>query len=423
MILVLAWRSFLRQLFRFQVILTTLVLGVAAMVVLIGVSSGLAVTLREKAARYFVGDVAVYSLVGDRSLSQQTVIRQALETTPGFQSLCRRTEYYGGDSTLFYGGDSIRQRKLVGVDWAVEGRSFRSLDWVSGGPLVPGDQKGIVLSLATADRLRLVVGDEVIVSFLTLHGQRNSLSLLVRGVFSDTSFFGYASYVDIEALNAGLGYEPGTVTAMGAILKPDASAPRFGARLVRALDSRIPTHELVADRAEQTRVMANPEGKTLAVMTLDANLADINDILGALFDVSLLASGLFLLILMIGVGNTYRMIVFERTQEIGTMRALGVTKARLVGILLAEAGVLGVTGLILGTVVGGGLLQLASVFDWSGNSLIVMFLNNGHLAPLVPAGQYGVLTMALLLTTLLGACLPAIHAARLRPVDALREGE
>ncbi len=423
MILLLAWRSFLRQLFRFQVILVTLILGVAAMVILIGVSTGLAVALREKAARYFVGDVSVYSLLPDRSVTDQAAVLDALEAMPGFQSLCRRTEYYGADSTLFFGGDSIRQRKLVGVDWKIENASFRALDWISGGPLVPGDLKGILVSEVTADRLHLRLGDEVIVSLTTLRGQRNSLSLLVRGIFRDSSFFGYASYLDIEALNSALGYEPGTITAMGAILRPDARATVSGAWLVHGLEGKVPTYRLIANRAEQTQAMGNPEGKVLAVMTLDANLADINDILNALLGVSVLASGLFLLILMIGVGNTYRMIVFERTQEIGTMRALGVTRTRLVGILLAEAGVLGVVGLIVGTSVGEGLLQLAALVEWSGNSLAVMFLNNGHLAPLVPAEAYGVLTLALLLTTLLGASLPAIHAARLKPVDALREGE
>lgn len=420
----LAWRNFWRQLHRFQVILTALTVGFAVLVVMIGATSGMARTLEEKAARYFSGDVAVFSFAPDRRIAQESEVVKALKGISGFQSLCRRTEYFGGDATLFFGGESVRQRKLIGVDWTVEREHFSKLDWTSGGAMAPGDSRGVLISLATADRLSIHTGDEVTVVFNTVSGQRNSLSLVVRGIYRDTSFFGYASYLDIQTLDGALGLPSGAVTALGAVLEPGESSTRFGTSLVRLLGDHVATYPLIVSRKAQNDAFGSGGGgKALGVMTLDANLAQINDILNSLLAVTWLASGLFLVILMIGVGNTYRMIVYERTQEIGTLRAMGMSRARLKGLLLTEALLLGVAGVALGSVLGSGALAGLAGLNFSDSTLALLFLQEGSLVSWVPAGLFFGAAGALVGVTLLGAWVPSRRAARLRPVDALRQGD
>ena len=424
MLITLAWRNFWRQLHRFQVILTALVVGFAVLVVMIGVTAGMAQTLREKAARYFAGDVAVFSFAPDRRIGDEVAVVAALKATEGFQSLCRRTEYYGGDATLYFGGESMRQRKLIGIDWTQEGSQFASLDWAAGGPMKAGDLQGMLVSQATAERLSLHLGDEVTAVFNTLAQQRNSLNLVVRGIFLDTSFFGYATYVDIHTLNAALGFGSEAATALGAMLVSGTSRRDFGASLVTRLGKRVPTYPLIANRGDQLTAMnQGGDGKVLGVMTLDANLAQIDDILNSLLAVTWLACGLFLAILMIGVGNTYRMIVFERTQEIGTLRALGMSRGRLTGLLLAEAFVLGLGGVILGSVLGISALFGLQALDFSANTLALLFLREGRLEPWLPLVPFFSAALALLAVTLAGAWIPARKAALMRPVDALREGD
>lgn len=424
MLLRLAWRNFWRQLHRFQVILTALMVGFAVLVVMIGVTSGMTQTLRVKAARYFSGDVAVFSFAPDRRIDHEAFIVQTLRETEGFQSLCRRTEYYGGDATLYFGGEAMRQRKLIGVDWTVEGARFAALDWAAGGPMEPGDTQGVLISQATADRLSLHEGDEVTVAFNTLAGQRNTLNLVVRGVFRDTSFFGYATYLDIHTLNNALGFPADAVTALGAQLVPGRSRREYGASLVAGLGRELPTYPLIENRGEKQNALdRSGDGKALGVMTLDANLAQIDDILNSLLTVTWLASGLFLSILMIGVGNTYLMIVFERTQEIGTLRALGMSRARLMALLLTEASLLGLGGVVFGSVLGALVLGGLQSLDFSDNTLALLFLSDGKLVPWLPPELVLGTAAALVIVTLMGAWVPARWAARLRPVDALREGD
>lgn len=424
MLVLLAWRNFLRHLHRFQVILGALLLGFAALTVMIAVTSGMAQSLREKAARYFSGDLLVFSFREDRRILNEAAVHEALVKLPGVESLTRRTEYYKPDSTVFFAGSSVRLRKLTGIDWAVERPAFLTLDWREGQPPAVGDGQGVVLSAAVADRLGLRLGDGVTLTFQTLRRQTNSLNLVVRGVFYDTSLFGYAAYIDIEALNLAVGHPKGSVTAMGVMLKTETSSDALAPALVGLLRESVPTHDLITDRDTLNRVMGKlPKERPLGVMTLNANLADIQDILNALLAVTWVASGLFLAILMVGVGNTYRMILFERTQEIGTMRALGASRGRLLLLLLAEAGWLGLAGLVLGGGLGVFVSQAAGLLDWSSNGMALMFLQNGRLSPRFVPLPLACAGAALVLTTMLGALVPAWTAVKMRPVDALREGE
>jgi len=306
----------------------------------------------------------------------------------------------------------------------VEGPRFALLDWTAGGPITPGDEKGLLISKATADRLLVHCGDEVTVVFNTLAQQRNSLSLVVRGIFRDTSFFGYASYMDITTLDTALGTEPGAVTVLGAIIEPGWSSTEFGASLVNRLAARVSTYPLISSRQAQVDARnRGGDGQSVGVMTLDANLAQIDDILSSLLVVTWLACGLFLAILMIGVGNTYRMIIFERTQEIGTLRAMGISRPRLMGLLLSEASFLGSAGVVLGSLMGSFALCGLRLPNFSDNTLALLFLQEGRLVPWLPPAPFAGAALTLVLVTVLGAGVPALRAARLRPVDALRQGD
>lgn len=105
------------------------------------------------------------------------------------------------------------------------------------------------------------------------------------------------------------------------------------------------------------------------------------------------------------------------------MRALGASRGRLLLLLLAEAGWLGLAGLVLGGGLGVFVSQAAGLLDWSSNGMALMFLQNGRLSPRFVPLPLACAGAALVLTTMLGALVPAWTAVKMRPVDALREGE
>jgi len=88
----------------------------------------------------------------------------------------------------------------------------------------------------------------------------------------------------------------------------------------------------------------------------------------SLFDVMGVLS---VLVASLGVVNTLTMNIMERTQEIGMLRAIGMTRSQVIKMVLAEAGLMGVIGGLVGLVFGILLFRifLAGMSAMSGYSL------------------------------------------------------
>lgn len=112
----------------------------------------------------------------------------------------------------------------------------------------------------------------------------------------------------------------------------------------------------------------------------------------------------------IGIMNAMLMSVYERTREIGTLRALGWRRRRVVGMIMREALVLGLIGGIAGILFGLGLSALLGLEPTMG-------------AYLKPAYTLSVLFQAIAVALVLGgvgALYPVWRAANLSPIEALR---
>jgi ABC-type lipoprotein release transport system permease subunit len=130
-----------------------------------------------------------------------------------------------------------------------------------------------------------------------------------------------------------------------------------------------------------------------------------------------------------GVANTMLMSTFERTRELGMLLALGARPRRIVSLVVAEALVLGVVGVLIGVAIGGGLVAIGhrTGFDYQA-------LTGQGPSELSFAGLRWSLVLyprlaledvlrgagAVLVTALLAAAWPASRAARLEPSRALR---
>ena len=106
--------------------------------------------------------------------------------------------------------------------------------------------------------------------------------------------------------------------------------------------------------------------------------------------------------------------VAHRTREIGTLRALGFTRANVLGAFLAESVFLGLTGGVVGLVCGS-FLQLftISTLNWETFSELAFSF---RLTPAI--ASYGMGFAAAM--GFVGGLLPAVQASRLKIVEALR---
>jgi putative ABC transport system permease protein len=125
-----------------------------------------------------------------------------------------------------------------------------------------------------------------------------------------------------------------------------------------------------------------------------------------------------LVVASLGIANVLIMSVVERTQVIGIMKAIGGRNSDVRRIFLLEAGLIGLTGGILGIAGGWALTRLGQFF------LARHFMNQG-LAEVPDLFAYpfwltaGALVFALLFSIASGL-LPANRAARVDPIRALR---
>ena len=131
-----------------------------------------------------------------------------------------------------------------------------------------------------------------------------------------------------------------------------------------------------------------------------------------------LLGGISLLVASFGIANTMIMSILERTREIGIMKAIGAEDREIKLIFFVEAGVIGLTGGVLGAL-------LAWAIDAVANRLAYRFILQPQGASYVdffalpPYLWLGAIIFALLVS-ILAALYPAARAARIDPVKALR---
>ncbi|MGY1752287.1 FtsX-like permease family protein [Blastococcus sp. SYSU D01042] len=261
-----------------------------------------------------------------------------------------------------------------GVDAAAAAAVMRSTDEA----VLPRPGE-IVLSEWASEAYAVRDGDT-----LTLTDEERSLAL--RVVVTDEDEVPLLDAGDLRSLAGATGLAEVWVMLSGS--DPDAQ--------VAAVDE---VTDLVGEAA--------PEAQVTGLVTMRIELDEILDIL------LLVVTGLLsvaVVIALIGVGNTLALSVVERRQENGLLRALGLTRGQLRGLLAWEAVLVAGVAAVLGVLVGGayGLIGAASVLGEMGDIVLD-----------VPWLQVAAIVVVATVAGLLASVLPARRAARTAPVAAI----
>ncbi|MEM7679076.1 MAG: FtsX-like permease family protein, partial [Myxococcota bacterium] len=136
--------------------------------------------------------------------------------------------------------------------------------------------------------------------------------------------------------------------------------------------------------------------------------------------VSFTLVGILLLIIAVGIMNSMWMSVRDRTNEVGTLRAIGMSRSRVLVMFLLEASVLGLLACSLGGLLGAGI---ATVIDAAQINIPVaavqLLLMSDVLRLVVDPTQVVAAVFGFTIAAGLAALWPAYRASRMEPVTAI----
>ena len=309
----------------------------------------------------------------------------------------------GLDMTLSIGGQEMPVR--VSDNFGERNFQFTSgSDMAAGEDFPTGDTPGVVLITGLADRILQpgqayddLVGQPVSLTLRLPRGETEEFASTIIGVRDS---FGRRT-IDLglperEAMKAWWFGEPDILQIEG-----------YDMLTVRAKD--LPAVPAVIEQIEDL---------DLQTQSLEAVLNVANQVLSLLQALLGSVGALALLVAALGVANTMMMAIYERTREIGVLKALGASAGEIRALFTMEAALIGLIGGVFGLIFGA---ILGRIVDWGAHRYLINegVTGVGDLSVVPLWLAIGALVFAALIGLLAGLY-PAARAARLDPVEALR---
>lgn len=421
----LALRNLLLLRKRYAMIGFAILIGFALITLQTGIAYGAMETVMIKAARYFSGHVSITGYLKKKAVIEnpEKLVSEILSFKMPVRTVSPRTIYAGKEARLFFGGNSVRLRRQIGVDFEKEKDELSGLPFLEGGiegMLGEGGTNGIIISRAAARLLGAKLGDDISFYLTTDDGQHNTATMVIRGIFDETSIFGYATYMNNRDLNRLLNRSSDAATEIAVYAKEGVNIPALTEKIRQELEKTRNVFPPIPGRSEfPSSRKRNTASETLAVMSLDAHLDQIKNLLDAFVLGTYFVFAVFMIIVMVGVLNTYRVLVYERTREIGTMRALGMQKKQVRLLFLLEAVFLAAAASVAGFFVGIIMLHLAGLPDLGMFLVSAFFTESGklkfYLNPAIVLFNFSLM----IISVMSAAWGPSGKAANITPAQAI----
>ncbi len=403
-----AWRNLWRHRRRSLITAFAMATGVALCMTMIAWTDGMYAEMFKVMVEQQLGHVQVHhpdypgkSLVFD-TLKDREALLARIDGTEGTVAAGPRIDGFAllGGETKSAGG------QIVGIDPARHRQVSNVHErMVEGEFLSDAVGQQIIIGYQLAEEIEVGLGDAVVAVTQATDGSTGNELYTVVGTFktgdvSMDQFGGYIHIADAEALL----YLPDQAHGITVLTEDDEQVEAYAAALKEAVGN--------GEVQVQTWWEASPS---------TAQMMGMSDFTAYFMLAIVFAVAAF------GVVNTMMMSVYERTREMGVLRALGLRKGKLVWLVIFESFFLAGLAATIGLVIGGLLDWYIVVYgiDFSGSMPDGFSWEGVMLDPvmkgLVRPSSVILPVLAVFVVSILASLWPAWRATRLQPVTAIRE--
>jgi len=400
----LAWRNIWRNKRRTLITLGSIGFGLAALLFQQSLIKSLQDQLVEKSTRTYTAHLQVQSAkttdnkVPDYRIEDPESVYEAVGRTPGIAAWSPKIIFTGLVSSPLTSKGSL----VVGVDPAKEPTLTIIQSYlVEGRYLSASNDREVMMGIKLAKELDLKLGEKLVIMVQASDGSLSAEAFRLAGVYKTDSpvYDGQIVYIPLSASQRLL------------VCADEVSIVGVKAGRIEDID------------AIRERLQAALKGRPVSVLTWREAASEIVSIQKFQNAVLLVVLLIIFAIVALGIFNTLLMSLFERIREFGLMMALGAKPSHVASLILVESAILGMLGIVTGLTLG------SAVIFYFGQKGIPLPISDamGYWMPFDKViflkftwFEHILSCLAALLTSVLAAIFPAVHAARLKPADALR---
>ncbi|MBU1679056.1 MAG: ABC transporter permease [Bacteroidetes bacterium] len=402
MLIKIAWRNIWRNKRRSIIVLSSVIVGIVAAICMDALQNGMLYQMLFNQINLstshiqihkngFIDNKIVQNTIPDNNAAEQAAIENEHVS---FYS--KRVITFG----LISSANNSSGIFLFGVDPELEKNVSIIISSVVKGKYFETGIREVLIGTTLSEKLQVDIGDKIVCMANMKDGSIGSDVFRVIGIFRSPDSEYNKAYIYVPITDAQNMLELGAEYHELAIITKDY---HFAPQAADEIESKL---------GERFEVLSYDEVLPLLVMQLDMYkemIYVINFIIG--------------LALIFGIINAMLMAVYERTQEIGVLMAIGMKNGKIVNMIVLEAFLIGLLGTIIGVVLGWVLYKGVLINGIDLSSFAESLDSFGIGAILYPKLSMENLISLLLtipLISIIGAFYPAYRAVKLQPVTAIR---
>lgn len=318
-----------------------------------------------------------------------------------------------------------QQGALVGIDIVNEPTFKEVVTIVSGDVERMKEPNALMLFEKQAERLEVKVGDPITVTAPTYRGVNNTVDAEVVAIAKDMGMMSsFSLFLSNACLRDLYQMQAKHAGALHVFINDPEKAETVAASLRRTFEDG---GHRVMDSAGQPfwqkfQAVAREDwtGQKLDISTWTDEMQFMKYVLSTFSLLTVIFVSILLGLIVMGVVNTLYMAIRERTREIGTLRAIGMTREYVLAMFTIEAAVLSAVATLTGAFVGGGLCELLNAAEIPVSKSFEMFLMSDKLELLIDVNTALLAVVVIAVVTTLSSVLPSWGAAKKPPVTAIQ---